>query len=228
MFVLFKAHMAKNTEGMDEDGILQNLTSNTIVMHDHLLHNYCDDYSYQNAECNAHVARKLKGITINTKHKWSDDMQKLLLTTLAKRNEYISKKIMSFEPKELKKILDEYDKIVNVGFIEYKEFKHKYEFENEENLLEFFRDYKDNITFWMRDFSVPYSNNLVESLLRVIKTKMKISMQFQTLEHARYFANIRSYVETCGNFGISKTVALNRLFDGEPYSVQELLQLKNS
>lgn len=227
-FVLFKAHMAKNTEGMNEDGILQNLTSNTVVMHDHLLHNYCDEYNYQNAECNAHITRKLKGITVNTKHKWSDDMEKLLLTTLAKRNDYISKNVMSFSSEELKNILSEYDKIVKAGFSEYKEFKHKYEFEKEENLLEFFRDYKDNITFWMRDFSVPYSNNIVESLLRMIKAKMKISMQFQTLEHARYFANIRSYVETCGNFGISKTVALNRLFDSEPYSVQELLQLKNS
>ena len=67
-FVLFKAHNAKDTQGMDEDGILQNLTEKTIVVHDHLLHNYCKDYKYQNSECNAHATRKLKGITVNTKH----------------------------------------------------------------------------------------------------------------------------------------------------------------
>jgi len=69
MFVLFKANLSKGTEGMDEDGILQNLPNDCAVMHDHLLHNYCDNYSYKNIECNAHISRKLEGITQNTKVK---------------------------------------------------------------------------------------------------------------------------------------------------------------
>ena len=225
-FVLFKAHMAKNVDGMDEDGILQNLSESTIVVHDHLLHNYCDDYKYQNAECNAHITRKLKGIAVNTKHSWADDMEKFLKNTLKLRKEYINKEIISFNEKELEDILNKYDEIVEKGFVEYKELKHKYEYENEENLLEFLRDYKDNITFWIKDFTVPYSNNFVESLLRMIKTKMKISLNFKNLEQARYFANIRSYTETCGNFGINKPLALKRVFEGNPYTVKELMALK--
>ena len=224
-FVLFKAHNAKNTEGMDEDGILQNLSEETIVEHDHLLHNYCEDYKYLNAECNAHATRKLKGITVNTKHKWSEEMETLLKSTLAKRKNYIANNVTSFTQEELDEILKKYDDILEKGFIEYIEYKHQYEYEKEENLLEFFRDYKENITMWMKNFSVPYSNNFVESLLRMIKTKMKISMQFKSLEHAEYFANIRSYVETCGNVGIHKVEALNRLFNGNPYTVQELLEI---
>lgn len=38
LYVLYKAHMAKNTDGMDEDGILNQLPETCIVMHDHLLH----------------------------------------------------------------------------------------------------------------------------------------------------------------------------------------------
>lgn len=60
---------------MDEDGILQNLPNDCTVMHDHLLHNYCDEYKYQNIECNAHITRKLEGITQNTNHSWSDEMK---------------------------------------------------------------------------------------------------------------------------------------------------------
>ena len=227
-FVLFKAHLAKNVDGMDDDGILQNLTEDTIVVHDHLLHNYCDDYKYQNAECNAHITRKLKGISVNTKHSWSEEMENLLKNTLKIRKEYIDKQITSFTDKELKEILNKYDEILSKGFIEYKELIHKYEYTNEENLLEFLRDYKDNVTFWIKDFSVPYSNNFVEGLLRMIKNKMKISLNFKSLEQARYFANIRSYTETCGNFGLSKPLALKRLFEGSPYTVTELLALKNS
>ena len=228
-FVLFKAHNAKDVKGMDEDGILQNLTEKTTVVHDHLLHNYCKSYKYQNAECNAHATRKLKGITVNTKHKWSEEMESLLKSTLAKRKNYLKENIDSFSKEELEEILKKYDEIVSKGFVEYVEYKHKYDYEKEENLLEFFRDYKENITLWMKNFQIPYSNNFVESLLRMIKSKMKISMQFKSLEHAEYFANIRSYVETCGNVGIHKVEALNRLFSGNPYTVEELLEsIKNT
>lgn len=221
-FVLYKAHMAKNTEGMDEDGILQNLAKDTVVVHDHLLHNYCKDYQYQNAECNAHITRKLKGIAVNTNHKWADNMEKFLKSTLNLRKEKIENKILSFTETELAELLSKYDEIVNQGFIEYKELKHKYEYTNEENLLEFLRDYKESITLWIKDFTIPYSNNFVESLLRMIKTKMKISLNFKSLKHAEYFANIKSYTETCGHFGINRACALKKLFDGEPYTVQEL------
>ena len=50
----------------------------------------------------------------------------------------------------------------------------------------------------------------------MIKTKMKISLNFKSLEQTRYFANIRSYAETCGNFGINKSAALKRVFEGNP------------
>ena len=174
-YVLYKAHMAKNTEGMDEDGILQNLSSETTVMHDHLLHNYCDDYKYKNIECNAHITRKLEGITQNASHTWSDEMKTLLEETLSKRKEAISNKKTSLSIEEINKFDKKYDDILNRGFKEYKEFKHKYEFEKEENLLEFMRDFKGPITAWVKDFSLPYSNNLSESLLRMFKSKMKIS-----------------------------------------------------
>ena len=93
--------------------------------------------------------------------------------------------------------------------------KHKYEFNNEENLLEFMRDYKKEITEWIRDFSLPYSNNLCETLLRMLKSKMKISYQFTSLAYAEYFADIMSYTETCGKFGINKVNALKCLFEGK-------------
>lgn len=227
-FVLFKAHLSKNTEGMDEDGILQNLKEDTVVMHDHLLHNYCKDYHYQNAECNAHITRKLKGNTENTNHNWSDEMKALLLNTLDARNKKISEHINFFTEEEQQEIFKKYDEIVSSGFQEYQEFQHKYEYEREENLLEFLRDYKENILFWIKDFSIPFSNNFVEALLRMIKSKMKISYQFKNLDYAQYFASIRSYTETCRLFEISPAYALKRLFDGNPYTVEELLALKNS
>ena len=221
-YVLYKSHMAKDVEGMDEDNILNQLPETCTVMHDHLLHNYCDEYKYKNIECNAHITRKLEGITQNANHHWSDKMKDLLEGTLEKRKQNIENNINSFNQTEIDDFNNEYDKILEDGFKEYIEFKHKYEFVKEENLLEFMRDYKEYITAWVRDYSLPYSNNLCESLLRMLKTKMKVSYQFKDLEHAKYFADIMSYTETCGKFGINKYQAIHRLFEGNPYTVSEL------
>ena len=227
-YVLYKAHLAKNTEGMDEDGILQNLSSDCTVMHDHLIHNYCDEYNYKNIECNAHITRKLEGITQNAKHSWSDDMKNLLESTLEKRKINIENQVTSFTLEEIKDFDDKYDAIIEAGFKEYIEFKHKYEFEREENLLEFMRDFKGPITEWVRDYSLPFSNNLCESLLRMLKSKMKISYQFKSLSYAEYFANIMTYTETCGRFSINKVVALKRLFENNPYTIDELNAIKEA
>ena len=224
--VLYKAHMSKDTAGMDDDGILQNLPSDCTVMHDHLIHNYCDDYKYKNIECNAHITRKLEGITQNANHTWSNDMKNLLESTLAKRKSNEESNISSFTEKEIEEFDKRYDEIIASGFKEYIEFKHKYEFEKEENLLEFMRDYKGPITEWIRDYSLPYSNNLCESLLRMLKSKMKISYRFKDLSYAEYFANIMTYTETCWKFGINKYDAIRRLFEGNPYSVEELDKTK--
>lgn len=229
-YVLYKAHMAKNAAGMDEDGILQNLPSDCTVMHDHLLHNYCDDYKYKNIECNAHITRKLEGITQNANHKWSNDMKELLESTLEKRNKLLeqnkdlpdNEKVYSFDEVTIDNFYVKYDQIIENGFKEYIEFKHQYEFEKEENLLEFMRDFKEPITNWIKDFNLPYSNNLCESLLRMLKSKMKISYQFKDLKYASYFANIMSYTETCGRIGINRYEAIKRLFEVNPYTIEEL------
>lgn len=226
LYVLYKAHMAKDTDGMDEDGILQNLPDDCNVMHDHLLHNYCDDYSYKNLECNAHITRKLKGITQNTSHTWSDDMKKLLEEMLSSKKEHITNKMNCFTQVEKDNFRKKYDEILDKGFREYIEFKHKYEFQKEENLLEFMRDYKEPITAWIDDFNLPYSNNLSESLLRMLKTKMKVSYRFRDITYAECFASIRTYTETCSRFGVNSYNAMRRLFESNPYSVSELEQLK--
>lgn len=228
LYVLYKAHMSKDTDGMNSDGILQNLPSDCTVMHDHLLHNYCDEYKYQNIECNAHITRKLEGITQNANHKWSEDMKSLLESTLEAKKNNIENNIHSFSEEQIADFDKQYDKIIEDGFKEYIEFKHKYEFTKEENLLEFMRDYKGPITEWVRNYDLPYSNNLCETLLRILKSKMKISYQFKSLEYAEYFANIMTYTETCGKFGINRCEAIRKMFEGNPYAVQELKELQKS
>lgn len=76
---------------------------------------------------------------------------------------------------------------------------------------------------WVRDFNVPTSNNLIERSLRMIKCHEKVSGQFYSAETAGYFADIRTYLETCLRNGVNEFEALSRLTGGDPYTLDELL-----
>ena len=93
----------------------------------------------------------------------------------------------------------------------------------EENaILVRLRKYLDNYTEWVRDFSIPVTNNLSERALRFVKCKDKISGQFLSVDYAKYFATIRTYIETCARNGVNVFQALLRLTQNIPYSLQEL------
>ena len=55
----------------------------------------------------------------------------------------------------------------------------------------------ENYFKWVRDFSLPTTDNLSERGLRGIKSHMKISGQFDSKKTARYYADVKTYVETC-------------------------------
>ena len=55
----------------------------------------------------------------------------------------------------------------------------------------------------MYDFDLPSDDNLSERALRPTKSKMKVSGQFQNINYARYFADIKTYIETCYRNGIN-------------------------
>ena len=53
---------------------------------------------------------------------------------------------------------------------------------------------------------------------------MKVSGQFQNVERAEDYANIRSYIETCRLYGKNECDSLRRLVEGNPYTFAKLLK----
>ncbi|MGB8452921.1 MAG: hypothetical protein WCD89_11415 [Anaerocolumna sp.] len=53
---------------------------------------------------------------------------------------------------------------------------------------------------------------------------MKISEQFQSEETTKYYAAIKSYIETCYRNGIIEMEALVRLCEGNPCTVKEIFE----
>ena len=225
---LFKAHEKKNKEGLDKDNILKLLSSNTIVEHDHNKVNYNQEYSFINAECCQHLLRDLKKVSDNIpKRTWSKNLIKMFQEYDYKRNELISKKIDSFSNEEINEFIIALDNEILNGLEENEADETKpYYADKELALLNRLMEFRDNYIYWIFDFGIPFTNNLSERNLRGIKSKMKVSGQFQNIERAIDYANIRSYIETCRLYGINEYDSLTRLVEDNPYTLSELQLLK--
>ena len=69
------------------------------------------------------------------------------------------------------------------------------------NLLIRLHRLKDDVLRFLADFAVPFTNNLAEQALRMMKVTMKISGAFRTLAAATDFAALRSVVATARKRG---------------------------
>ena len=220
---LYTAHEQKNKAGLDEDGILSLLGKETNVIHDHNKVNYNKEYSFSNVECNAHLLRDIEKVSQYLKRNWSSELKELISGANAKRNELLEKGEESFTEEYVADFFNSFNFILAQGLEDNRlEKPTAYWLKEESNLLKRLIDYKDNYFGWVTNFELPFTNNLSERALRGIKSKMKVSGQFQSVEFARHYANIKSYIETCYRNGINTHTALVRLCQGNPYTLDEI------
>ena len=224
--ILYTAHEKKNKKGLDEDDILKQLSDTVKVVHDHNKVNYNEDYVYVNVECCIHLERDLEKVKLNIPEStWSKKLKELFSNYNHKRNEYLSQNIESFSLEETNEFMIKFDEYILLGIEENKQHGKSHYFKDEKTLLTRLMEYRDNYTYWLYDFTIPYTNNEAERSLRGVKTKMKVSGQFQNIENARYYASIKSYVENCHRNGINETEALIRLLDNTPYTIDEIIEI---
>ena len=57
---------------------------------------------------------------------------------------------------------------------------------------------------------------------RVVKSHMRSSGQFQNIQNAQYYADAKTYIETCRKNGINEIYAMIRLYEGDPITVKEI------
>lgn len=72
---------------------------------------------------------------------------------------------------------------------------------------------------FLEDLSVPFTNNLAERDLRMMKVQQKISGTFRSQEGATAFCMIRSYLSTMRKQGRSMLGAMAAVFAGSPFPV---------
>lgn len=157
--------------------ILDGFTGYIVHDHDTGLYNY--GLKEMHVECNVHLRRYLKNNIELTKHKWSKEMDELLLEIKEEKEKLQSMNINEFSKEKLNEYSRRYDEILEKGQIEHKEDPEvqnsKYLKDEERPLLNRLKKYKKNHLLYAYDFKVPFDNNMSERDLRPIKLKLKVS-----------------------------------------------------
>ncbi len=219
----FTAHAEKGMEGLDEDNVLNVLSPETRVMHDHNKVSYNKKYRFKNLECNAHLQRDIQKAADDTGHPEWLELKKLISETIKKRNLKKEEGETSFRKEEIQNFRTSVEDILERARKTNAKDQNRYYTHDEEVLIKRIEEYYENYFSWLTDFTISVTNNVSERALRGVKSHMKVSGQFESVEAARYYARIRSYLETCRRNGVNEIDALSRLADGNPYTVEEIL-----
>ncbi|MCB1870297.1 MAG: IS66 family transposase [Gammaproteobacteria bacterium] len=210
----FYPHAKRGAEAMDEMGILPFF--NGVLCHDHWKPYY--QYKCIHALCNAHHLRELERAWEQDHQQWAKEMQALLID-IAKAVEDAGGWLV---PNEAERWRRRYRKLLVKAEIECPPpdesqrngKRGRLKRSKARNLLERLRDFEPDVLRFMEEERIPFTNNQGENDLRMTKVQQKISGCFRSMEGAKIFCRVRSYLSTCRKQGVSATQALTLLFQG--------------
>jgi transposase len=216
---LYHLDEKRGTKGMDEMGIIEHLSG--VLVHD----GFASYWTYKNvlhALCNSHHLRELIAVAETTGQSWATDMIELLVDTLRLVEEAKELGDDSLSAQTLDAIHIKYQSIIVAGHIanpppEPTGLRGRPKRSKALNLLNRLDLHRDETLRFATDFSVPFTNNLSERDIRMVKIAQKISGGFRSKNGAEAFLAFRSYLSTATKQGVNLLDALQQLFDGNPW-----------
>ena len=191
--VVYKSHYHKGHAPIKEDGILTEFTG--IVMGDH--DTTLNSYGSKRIECNVHLGRYTVEITQNTfDASWAEKMKALLETGNNTRKYAEMYGLTGFDEDNYNQYSKKFDEITEKAKEETKHMSSSFYKNKSRPLYKRLEKNKEKHLAYLKDFSLPYSNNLSESDLRIYKIKIKVSGGFRSKKGSDYFSDALSIIKT--------------------------------
>ena len=184
-------------------------TTRGVLVSDHFK-SYKALKDLKHAFCNAHHIRELEAVSKYDKESWAAPLKKLLQFAC-----YRAKlpDVLRYQ----ERISNQYDVWIEQG-LQYHQLLPPLESRTGKkqrtgyNLLIRLRDNKDSVLRFMYEPEVPFTNNLAEQDLRMMKVKQKISGGFRTMKGAKTFCKIRGVISTLRKQKVSIFPFLTNLY----------------
>lgn len=222
----YSVHAKRGTVAMDAAAILPNFSG--VAVHDHWKPYFRYEHC-RHALCNTHHLRELQAVETLWEQSWAKNMSELLLDI----DRAVSDARLQNQTR-LPETLNadfhaRYDHWVQVGYdanpplppLAADEGKPKRRGRVKQtaprNLLDRLKGYKAEVLAFMEDFRVPFSNNLAERDMRMVKVKQKVSGCFRTMEGATAFVRIRGYCSTARKNGENVMLSIKAAMRGNPF-----------
>ena len=187
-----------------------------VVVHDHWRAYYGLE-AVEHAFCNAHLLRELQAVCEFDKEPWAEALRATLLDANEAVRNAKAKGATALAPETIKAFEDRYWAAVREGLALHRSLpafdpsnssKKRKKQRPAHNLLIRFKAFKQETLRFLTDLTVPFTNNLAEQDLRMMKVKTKISGGFRTPKGAVDFARLRSVISSARKQGFNILEAL--------------------
>jgi hypothetical protein len=203
----------KDQKGIERDGILP-LYFGTLC-HDHESKFF--HYGKANAACGGHLTRDLKGLSGSFTCPWAALMRSFILTMNNQKNNDLKAGMESCASGQLESFEAEYDRLVSQGRHALLQMNKKtWEYDEFNAMLNRLANSKDSYMLFMRDYKVPFTNNLAERDLRSEKTKEKVSGLFRSWDGIVTHSKVRSFISTAKKRSKDLFFSIMQVMDGIP------------
>lgn len=220
---LYRWHAKRGSEGIEAVSLVPLYRGR--MMHDRWT-SY-DRYSCIHSLCGAHLIRDTIFVAEHEKQPWAARMVEHLRHMDHVTRQWRERGARQLPAEVREGLLAEYFEILRTGYAAHanqpmppppKRGGHKKP-NPSLNLLDAFLQRAEQVLGFLEDLSVPFTNNLAERDLRMIKVQQKISGSFRSPEGVSAFCTIRSYLSTMRKQGRPLLEALRAVFAGSPFPI---------
>ncbi len=217
-------HAKRGRQALDAQGIWPHFHG--VGIHDRWA-SY-EGYAPQHQWCKAHLIRDLTFIQETYHYEWTARMRSLLSAMHAARQEWTARRQPQIPPDEHATWIAEYFAILRDGYASLPpaapieplpKRRGRAKHHPAQNLLDALVQHADWVIGFLDDGALPFTNNLAERDLRMLKVQQKISGTFRNDGGVAVFCALRSYLATLQKQGHSLFAALTRVFLGHPLPV---------
>jgi transposase-like protein len=223
---IYHWHRKRGQEAMDAIGLLPRYAGR--LLHDRW--KSYDRYRCQHSLCGAHLLRDCLLVAEQEGQPWAQNMHDVLLELNEVVKQAREKGHAALAPDVRNQWVAQYFEVLRLGYQAYHQAhpppeqttsgkRGRKKQDPGKNLLDALLSRAEQVLAFVDDLAVPFTNNLAERDLRMIKVQQKISGTFRSDAGATAFCTIRSYLGTMRKQGRSMLDALSAVFQGSPFPV---------